>query len=97
MDKPGWKQVLQHINGGTEAPATDLLRRLRGDETGTASIDPEDLKPLYALLATPAPQPGSSNYVPGEGSNPRPQKHPRQGTLNFLREATTGEIAQTIY
>lgn len=97
MDRPGWKQVLQHINGDTEAPATDLLRRLRGDETATARTDPEDLKPLYARLATPAPRPESSNYVPGEGSNARPAKHPRQGTLDFLREATTGEIAQTIY
>lgn len=97
MGKPGWKQVLQHINDGTEAPATDLLRRLRGDETETASTDPEGLEALYARLATPAPRPESSNYVPGEGSNARPGKHPRQRTLDFLREATTGEIAQTIY
>ncbi|SIA36717.1 hypothetical protein [Mycobacteroides abscessus] len=97
MDKPGWKQVLQHINDGTEAPATNLPWRPRGDENGTASTDSEDLKPLYARLATPAPRPESSNYVPGEGNNPRPPKHPRQGTLDFLREATTGEIAQTIY
>ncbi|SHQ27437.1 hypothetical protein [Mycobacteroides abscessus] len=97
MDKTGWNQVLQQLNSDTEAPATDLLRRLRGDETETASADSEELKHLYARLATPAPQPESSNYVPGEGGYTRPPKHPHQDTIDFLREAVTGEIAQTIY
>lgn len=97
MGKPGWKQVLQRFNSDAQVPATDLPWRLRGDETETASTDPAGLEALYAGLATPAPRPESSNYVPGEGSNARPAKHPRQRTLDFLREATTGEIAQTIY
>lgn len=97
MDKPGWNQLLQQLNSDTEAPATDLLRRLRGDETATARSDSEELKHLYERLATPAPQPESSNYVPGEGNNHRRGKHPRQVEINFLREALTGEIAQTIY
>ncbi|MFT9573737.1 hypothetical protein [Mycobacteroides abscessus] len=97
MDNTGWKQVLQRFNSDAQAPATDLPWRLRGDETRTAGTDPEDLKPLYARLATPAPHPERSNYVPSEGRYTRPLKNPRQGTLDFLREAVTGEIAQTIY
>ncbi|RIT64557.1 hypothetical protein [Mycobacteroides abscessus] len=94
MDKPDWKQVLQQLNSDTEAPTTGLLQRLRGDETATASTDSEDLKHLYERLGTPpAPQPESSNYVPGEGNNHRRRKHPRQVEINFLREALTGEIA----
>lgn len=94
MDKPDWKQVLQQLNSDTEAPTTGLLQRLRGDETETASADSEDLKHLYERLGTPpAPQPESSNYVPGEGNNRRRWKHPRQVEINFLREALTGEIA----
>ncbi|WP_100459592.1 hypothetical protein [Mycobacteroides abscessus] len=93
MDKPDWKQVLQQLNSDTEAPTTGLLRRLRGDETATASADSEDLKRIYERLGTPpAPQPESSNYVPGEGGNARPPKHPHQDTIDFLREAVTGEI-----
>lgn len=93
MNKPDWGQVLEQLNSDTEAPTTGLLQRLRGDETETASADSEDLKHLYERLATPAPQPESSNYVPGEGNNHRRRKHPRQVEINFLREALTGEIA----
>ncbi|MBN7353341.1 hypothetical protein P5V63_02080 [Mycobacteroides abscessus subsp. abscessus] len=96
MDKPDWKQVLQQLNSDIEAPTTGLLQRLRGDETETASADSEeDLKHLYERLGTPpAPQPESSNYVPGEGNNHNHRrKHPRQIEINFLREALTGEIA----
>lgn len=97
MDNTGWKQVLQRFNSDAQVPATDLPWRLRGDETETASADPEGLmQTLYARLATPAPRPEGANFVPGEGRYTRPLKNPHQGTLDFLREAFTGEIAQNI-
>lgn len=96
MDNTGWKQVLQRFNSDAQVPATDLPWRLRGDETETASTDPEGLEALYARLGAPAPRSEGANFVPGEGRYTRPLKNPRQGTLDFLREAVTGEIAQTI-
>lgn len=73
MDNPGAHELLQRLNGDTESPATDLLRQLRGEDE--------------AASAPAEPRPEPSNYVPGEGRNPRRPKNPNQAKIDWINAA----------